>query len=122
MTRSDDPRKEVTPETCAPGDPLLERLPQRSRVALMLRDRAGLSDQAIATHLRVGVAEVPGIIDEARGELRRLRQGEKKVHCPIPPPTYDNGTRHHGFRPGPFGPGAWQGGSSRRRHQQGVGA
>jgi len=44
------------------------------RVALLLRDRAGLSDRAIATHLRVGVTEVPVIINEARGELRRLRR------------------------------------------------
>jgi DNA-directed RNA polymerase specialized sigma24 family protein len=74
MTRRDSSREDVTPETSVAGDPLLERLPQRLRVALLLRDRAGLSDQAIATHLRVGVAEVPGIIDEARGELRKLRR------------------------------------------------
>jgi len=76
MTGRDNSREDSPPGTDVTGDTLLARLPQRLRVALLLRDRAGLSDQAIATHLRVGVTEVPGTIDEARGELRRLRQGD----------------------------------------------
>ena len=74
MTGRDNSREASPPGTDVTSDTLLARLPQRLRVALLLRDRAGLSDRAIATHLRVGVTEVPVIINEARGELRRLRR------------------------------------------------
>jgi len=75
MTGRNSPREDLPPEKGVTDAALLARLPDRLRVALVLRDRAGLSDQAIAAHLRVGVTEVPGLINEARVELRRLRHG-----------------------------------------------
>ena len=57
-------------------DSLTARLPDRLRVAFVLRDREGLSDGAIATHLRVSEAEVRRLIHGARLELRRLWLGQ----------------------------------------------
>lgn len=51
---------------------LVARLPDQLRVAFVLRDREGLSDQTIATHLRVEEAEVRRLVGRARFELRRL--------------------------------------------------
>lgn len=53
-------------------DALVARLPDQLRVAFVLRDREGLSDQTIATHLRVEEAEVRRLVGRARFELRRL--------------------------------------------------
>ena len=74
MTERDNSRQDPSHDSEVVSDSLLALLPQRLRVALVLRDKAGLSDRAIAAHLRVGVAEVPGLIGEARVALRRLRE------------------------------------------------
>lgn len=73
------PRAEVnspTPLDRATLDALTARLPDRLRVAFVLRDREGLSDGAIATHLRVSESEVRRLIHSARLELRRLWLGQ----------------------------------------------
>lgn len=74
MTGRNSPREDLPTDLAVADASLLTRLPDRLRMALMLRDKAGLSDYAIAAHLRVGVSEVHGLITEARAELRRLRQ------------------------------------------------
>jgi RNA polymerase sigma-70 factor (ECF subfamily) len=53
-------------------DALVARLPDQLRVAFVLRDREGLSDGTIASHLRVEEAEVRRLVGRARFELRRL--------------------------------------------------
>lgn len=53
-------------------DSLAARLPDELRVAFVLRDREGLSDLAVAAHLRVRETEARRLIHRARMELRRM--------------------------------------------------
>lgn len=56
-------------------DSLTAQLPDHLRVAFVLRDREGLSDGAIASHLGIGEAEARRLIQDARLEVRRLWLG-----------------------------------------------
>jgi DNA-directed RNA polymerase specialized sigma24 family protein len=56
-------------------DRLVGSLPDHLRVAFVLRDREGLSEGAIAAHLRVDVTEVRRLVRSARLEVRRLWLG-----------------------------------------------
>jgi len=78
MGRND--KRDDEPDTTS--DPFLARLSHNQRIALLLRDRSGLSDQAIAAHLRIEVTEVPRLIQEARSELRRLRHMQTREDTP----------------------------------------
>lgn len=51
---------------------LIEQLPDIMRIALVLRDREGLSDFAIANHLRISETDVRRLLHQARMELRRM--------------------------------------------------
>lgn len=51
---------------------LVGQLPKAMRIAYVLRDKTGLSDYAIAEHLRLSEAEVRRLLHQARMELRRL--------------------------------------------------
>ena len=53
-------------------DALAAQLPDQLRVAFVLHDREGLSDGAIAAHLRIEQREVRRLVHVARLELRRL--------------------------------------------------
>jgi RNA polymerase sigma-70 factor (ECF subfamily) len=53
-------------------DRLAAKLPVELRVAFVLRDREGLDDRAVATHLQIKEAEARRLIHRARLELRRL--------------------------------------------------
>jgi DNA-directed RNA polymerase specialized sigma24 family protein len=53
-------------------DALVARLPDTLRITFVLRDREGLSNQAIANYLRVDDAEGRRLVSTARLELRRL--------------------------------------------------
>ena len=52
---------------------LVARLPAPQRIAFVMCERYGLSDQAIATRLHVDIDEARRLIVEARRELRRLQ-------------------------------------------------
>ena len=77
-----DTRDNLSPVADTAGDPLLALLPQSLRIALVMRERAGLSDQAIAAHLKVAASEVPRLIEEARKELLRLRSAQTREDAP----------------------------------------
>lgn len=51
---------------------LAEQLPNPMRIALALRDREGLSDYAIAVHLKISESEARQLLHQARMEMRRL--------------------------------------------------
>lgn len=53
-------------------DVLTSQLPDSLRIAFVLRDREGLSDEAVAAYLGVSQAEARRLIHHARLELRRL--------------------------------------------------
>ena len=78
----DDVRDNLALEPDMMGEPIVARLPHSLRIALVLRERAGLSDQAIAAQLRIDVTEVPRPIHDARIELRRLRHTQVEEDAP----------------------------------------
>jgi len=53
-------------------DVLTMQLPDQLRVAFVLHDREGLSNETIATHLHVDESDVRRMVRDARFELRRL--------------------------------------------------
>ncbi len=57
-------------------DALSAKLPNDLRVAFVLRDREGLSNGAIAAHLKISEEEVRRLISVARLDLRRLWLGQ----------------------------------------------
>ena len=63
---------ERPPLDAAAIDTLASQLPDHLRVAFVLRDREGLSDRAIASHLRINEAEVRRLVALARQQVRRL--------------------------------------------------
>lgn len=52
---------------------LVARLARPQRIAFVMCEHYGLSDQAIATRLHVGIEEARRLIHETRRELRRLQ-------------------------------------------------
>lgn len=68
----------LRPLDSATLDALINSLPDDLRVAFVLRDMEGLSNQAVAKHLRIDEVTVRNLINNARLGLRRLWHSQTK--------------------------------------------